>query len=149
MLPMFQGSFAQAEQLGKITLRKGDLLPNRLDIDIIWDMHVASVVFAALGERQRLSGALDHSLTRSLVFSSSSCLPSRPVGLNYLDQNSRPRLWSRPSPSGDSRGIVREEIVARSKWNLRVFGIVLRTTPPRFKSLCSWCAAHGEAHLAG
>jgi hypothetical protein len=65
MLPMFQGPFAQTEQLGELALRKRDLLPDRLDIDVIWDVYLTAMVFLALGEGERLSGTLDHSLARS------------------------------------------------------------------------------------
>ena len=50
MLPMFQGAFAQTEQLGKLALRKGDLFPDRPDIDVIWNVDFAAVVFLAPGE---------------------------------------------------------------------------------------------------
>ena len=65
MLPMFLGPFAETEQFGEFPLRKGDSLPDRLDIDIMWDVHLAAVVFFGSGESERLPGALDHSLSRS------------------------------------------------------------------------------------
>jgi hypothetical protein len=61
MLPVFQGPFAQTEQLGKLGLRQGDLPPDGFDIDVIWDVYLTAVALLAFGESERLFGALDHS----------------------------------------------------------------------------------------
>jgi len=60
---MFQRSFAQTEQFGKLALRQGDLFPDRSNIDVCRDMYRAAIFFS-LGESECLSGTLDHPLSR-------------------------------------------------------------------------------------
>jgi hypothetical protein len=64
VLPMFQSPFAETEQLGKLALRKGDLLPDRLDIDCLRHVYFTAMVFLAFGKGEGLSGTLDHALAR-------------------------------------------------------------------------------------
>jgi hypothetical protein len=61
MFPVFQGPFAQPEQLGKFALRKGDPLPDRFDINVVWNVYFTAVILPAFGECERFLGTRNHS----------------------------------------------------------------------------------------
>lgn len=67
MFPVFQGPFAQTEQLGKFALRKGDLLPNSLDINVVWNVYFTAVIPPAFGECESFLGARNHSFACRLL----------------------------------------------------------------------------------
>ncbi len=87
MFPMFQGPFTQTEQLGKFALRKGDPLPDRLDINVIWDVYFTAVILPALGECERFFGTRDHSLACRRFRFLHRDSPLGPVGLDYIRQD--------------------------------------------------------------
>lgn len=76
VLPVFQGALAQTKEMGKFALRKSDLLPDRLHVDLVRHVDFTAIVLAS-GECLGLSGTLDHSLARGwlLLFHGLPFLP--------------------------------------------------------------------------
>ena len=68
MLPVFEGSFAQAKQFGELALRERDFLADRFNINFVWEMHLVTLCGIALREGESLPGALDHSFPRCPLF---------------------------------------------------------------------------------